>query len=139
MPHWEPMTRVRLWRSKSEAGGGRCGPWSACFCSHSTPWEHSLTLPASLSVILQTHGHDKYGRTLAEVLLPDGMNLNQELVKRGWCWMRREIRYLKGGRRMHERGRKGCWNGLGLLVIFVPIPLALPLGHDHVSLEFESD
>jgi hypothetical protein len=32
-------------------------------------------------VTLQTHGFDKYGRTLADVLLPDGMNLNQELVK----------------------------------------------------------
>ena len=37
-------------------------------------------------VTLQTHGFDKYGRTLADVLLPDGMNLNQELVKQGWCW-----------------------------------------------------
>jgi endonuclease YncB( thermonuclease family) len=27
----------------------------------------------------QTHGHDKYGRTRAEVFLPDGMNLNWEL------------------------------------------------------------
>ena len=25
-------------------------------------------------------------RTLGEVILPDGMNLNQELVKQGWCW-----------------------------------------------------
>ncbi len=32
-------------------------------------------------VTVQTHGRDKYKRTLAEVLLPDGMNLNQELVK----------------------------------------------------------
>ena len=32
-------------------------------------------------VTLQTHGHDKYKRTLGEVILPDGMNLNQELVK----------------------------------------------------------
>jgi endonuclease YncB( thermonuclease family) len=34
---------------------------------------------------LQTHGLDKYGRTLAHVLLPDGMSLNQECVKQGWC------------------------------------------------------
>src|SRR5947208_1086438 len=30
-------------------------------------------------VTLQTHGHVKYGRTRAEVFLPDGMNLNREL------------------------------------------------------------
>ena len=41
-------------------------------------------------VTLQTHGHDKYKRTLADVLLPDGMNLNQELVKQGWCWWYRK-------------------------------------------------
>src|SRR5262249_46923374 len=27
-------------------------------------------------VTLQTHGHDKYGRTIADVLLPDGTNVN---------------------------------------------------------------
>ena len=37
-------------------------------------------------VTLQTHGYDKYKRTLADVLLPDGTNANQELVKNGWCW-----------------------------------------------------
>ena len=31
------------------------------------------------------------------------------------------------------------WNGLGMLVIIVPVPLVLPLGHNYVSLEFEGD
>jgi endonuclease YncB( thermonuclease family) len=31
-------------------------------------------------VTLQTHGYDKYKRTIADVLLPDGMNVNHELV-----------------------------------------------------------
>lgn len=34
-------------------------------------------------VTLHTFGKDKYGRTIADVLLPDGMNVNQELVKQG--------------------------------------------------------
>jgi len=34
-------------------------------------------------VTLQTHGYDKYKRTLADVLLPDGMNLNQDFVEQG--------------------------------------------------------
>jgi micrococcal nuclease len=38
-------------------------------------------------VTLQTHGLDKYGRTLGDVFLPDGTNVNHELVKDGWCWM----------------------------------------------------
>ena len=41
-------------------------------------------------VTIQTHGHDKYRRTLGDVILPDGVNLNQELVKDGWCWWYRE-------------------------------------------------
>ena len=34
-------------------------------------------------VILQTRGKDKYRRTIADVLLPDGTNVNQQLVKQG--------------------------------------------------------
>jgi len=41
-------------------------------------------------VTLQTHGYDKYKRTLADVILPDGTNVNHELVKQGWCWWYRK-------------------------------------------------
>jgi endonuclease YncB( thermonuclease family) len=48
-------------------------------------------------VTLQTHGKDKYSRTIADVILPDGTNVNRSLVKDGWCWWYRkyapEIRY----------------------------------------------
>ena len=37
---------------------------------------------------------DQYKRTLAGMLLPNGMNLNQELVKQGWRWWYR--RYAPG-------------------------------------------
>ena len=37
-------------------------------------------------VMLQTHGKDKYKRTLADVLLLDGTNVNHTLVKDGWWW-----------------------------------------------------
>ena len=51
-------------------------------------------------VTLQTHGYDKYKRTLADVLLSDGTNVNHKLVQEGWCWwfgsMRRGIRCWKG-------------------------------------------
>jgi endonuclease YncB( thermonuclease family) len=35
-------------------------------------------------------GHDKYTRTLADVLLPDGTNVTHTLVKDGWCWWYRK-------------------------------------------------
>jgi micrococcal nuclease len=30
-------------------------------------------------------GKDKYGRTIADVLLPDGINVNHILVRDTWC------------------------------------------------------
>src|SRR5689334_18542329 len=41
-------------------------------------------------VTLQVHGKDRYGRTIADVLLPDGTNVNQQLVREGWCWWYQE-------------------------------------------------
>ncbi|MGH7146896.1 MAG: hypothetical protein ACREIJ_03215 [Nitrospiraceae bacterium] len=36
--------------------------------------------------MVQTHGLDTYHGTIADVILPDGINLIQELVKQGRCW-----------------------------------------------------
>jgi endonuclease YncB( thermonuclease family) len=64
-------------------------------------------------VTLQTHGFDKYQRTLADVLLPDGTNLNQELVKQGFCWWYRKYApgdtVLEGLETEAREGRKGLW------------------------------
>ena len=37
-------------------------------------------------VTIVGHGKDKYGRTLGDVILPDGKNLNEELVYNGFAW-----------------------------------------------------
>jgi micrococcal nuclease len=64
-------------------------------------------------VTLQTHGHDKYKRTIGDVLLPDGMNLNQELVKQGWCWWYRKYAprdtVLEELEKEAREARKGLW------------------------------
>ena len=52
--------------------------------------EATSTLVFGKEVTLQSHGKDKYRRTIAEVLLPDGSNVNHELVKDGWCWWYRK-------------------------------------------------
>lgn len=36
-------------------------------------------------VTIHNTGKDKYGRTVATVVLPSGKNLNHDLVKDGWC------------------------------------------------------
>jgi micrococcal nuclease len=64
-------------------------------------------------VTVQTHGKDKYGRTIGDVILPDGMNLNQELVKQGWCWWYRK--YAPGDTALERletearEARRGLW------------------------------
>ena len=67
-------------------------------------------------VTLQTFGKDKYGRTLGDVFLLDGTNVNQELVKQGWCWWYRkyapEDTVLEGLENEAREGRKGLWADL---------------------------
>ena len=64
-------------------------------------------------VVLQTHGQDKYGRTLADVLLLDRTNVNHTLVGEGWCWWYRK--YAPGDvelERLEKEARdskKGLW------------------------------
>ena len=45
------------------------------------PCATNWRISGNASVLRTTH--DKYARTLADVLLPDGTNVNQELVKAG--------------------------------------------------------
>ncbi len=67
-------------------------------------------------VILQTHGKDKYGRTLGDVFLLDGTNVNHTLVKDGWCWWYRKYApgdtVLEGLETEARKGRKGLWADL---------------------------
>jgi micrococcal nuclease len=64
-------------------------------------------------VTVKTHGKDKYKRTLADVLLPDGTNVNHTLVKDGWCWWYRK--YAPGDTVLERletearETRKGLW------------------------------
>jgi micrococcal nuclease len=64
-------------------------------------------------VTVQTHGKDKYTRTLGDVILPDGMNLNQELVKQGWCWWYRKYApgdtVLEGLESETREASRGLW------------------------------
>lgn len=64
-------------------------------------------------VTLYTHGNDKYGRTIADVLLQDGTNVNHTLVKDGWCWWYRQYApgdmVLEGFEIEARETRKGLW------------------------------
>ena len=64
-------------------------------------------------VMIQTHGHDIYTRILGEVILADGMSLNRELVKQGWCWWSRrnapEDTVLERLEAEARESKKGLW------------------------------
>ena len=64
-------------------------------------------------VTLQTYGKDKYRHTLADVLLPDGTDVNHALVKDGWCWWYRK--YAPGDSTLEKlevearEAQRGLW------------------------------
>jgi len=63
-------------------------------------------------VTVQETGRDRYGRTLAEVILPDGRSLNQELVKVGlawWFWKYSKDPSLKELEVEARRMNRGLW------------------------------
>ena len=71
-------------------------------------------------VTLQTHGLDKYGRTLADVLLPDGTKVNYALVKEGWCWWYRK--YAPGNVILEELEIRARAAAIGLWADPHPVP-----------------
>jgi micrococcal nuclease len=64
-------------------------------------------------VTVKTHGLDKYKRTLADLFLPDGTNVNYTLVKEGWCWWYRKYApgdtVLERLEKNAREARKGLW------------------------------
>ncbi len=48
--------------------------------------QFTSTLVFGNTVTVQVLDRDRYGRTVGEVLLPDGRSLNRELVKAGFAW-----------------------------------------------------
>src|SRR5206468_6700975 len=55
--------------------------------------EFTAGLAFGTTVTVRVRDHDRYRRTVAEVVLPDGRSLNQELVRAGYAWWYR--RYSK--------------------------------------------
>ncbi len=71
-------------------------------------------------VTLQTFGKDKYGRTVADVLLLDGTNVNHALVKDGWCWWYRK--YASGDAVLEKLEKEAREAKKGLWIDTAPVP-----------------
>ena len=52
--------------------------------------QFTKNLVAGQMVTIQAYDQDKYGRTIGGVILDDGRNLSQELVKAGYAWWYRK-------------------------------------------------
>lgn len=52
--------------------------------------QRTADLTYGKTVDVNVTGHDRYGRSIAEVNLPDGSNLNRELVAQGLAWCYRK-------------------------------------------------
>jgi micrococcal nuclease len=64
------------------------------------------------AVRLVGKGKDRYGRELAEVILPDGRSLNRELVAAGYAWWYRKYSTdstLKSLEQTARSQRRGLW------------------------------
>ena len=63
--------------------------------------------------MVKTFELDKYASTIADVLLPDGTNVNHELVKEGRCWWYRKYArkdaVLEGLEKEAWEAKRGLW------------------------------
>jgi endonuclease YncB( thermonuclease family) len=63
-------------------------------------------------VIVEVRDRDRYGRTVGEILFPDGKSLNRELVKAGYAWWYRKYSTDESFgelERQAQVARKGLW------------------------------
>jgi micrococcal nuclease len=66
-------------------------------------------------VTVKPRGLDRYQRTVADVILPDGRNLNHEIVRAGFAWWFRK--YAPGDETLERlekearQARRGLWIG----------------------------
>ncbi len=74
--------------------------------------QFTSTLVFGTTVTVQVVDRDRYGRTVGEVLLPDGRSLNHELVRAGLAWMYRRYTNDQNLSDLEEEARvarRGLW------------------------------
>lgn len=76
--------RIRLW-------GIDCPEVKQAFGTGAKQFTSDLAFRKT--VVLRVHDVDRYGRQGAEVILPDGHNLNREIVRAGFAWYRQYARH----------------------------------------------
>jgi micrococcal nuclease len=96
--------RVRLW-------GIDCPEKRQPFGTRARQFTGELAFGKDVKVIVRDV--DRYGRTVGDVILPDGRSLSRELVRAGLAWWYRH--YARGDRELEKletyarRARRGLW------------------------------
>lgn len=72
-----------------------------------------LDMAAMKIVTVTVVDTDRYGRSVGDVILPDGRNLNREIVKAGYAWWYRKYSSDKSLGELEANAKadhKGLWN-----------------------------
>jgi micrococcal nuclease len=97
-------TRVRLWDID-------CPEAKQPFGSRAEPFTSNLSFDKT--VTLQPMTTDRYGRPVVVVMLPNGSNLNDRIVRAGFGWWFRRYapraRELEESERLAKQERLGLW------------------------------
>ena len=76
-----------------------------------------------LAVTVRVRDVDRYKRLVAEIILPDGRNLNREVVRAGFAWWYR--RYARGDRELERLEAEARATRRGLRADKAPVPARL--------------
>lgn len=76
-------------------------------------WALSALVLFGRTVTIQRHDTDRYKRVVADIVLADATNVNQKLVKDGWCWWYRtyapDDMVLEGFEAEAREAKRGLW------------------------------
>ncbi len=78
--------RIRLWGIDAPETGQDFG---------SRAKQAASSLAFGKQVTIRARGADRYGRTVAEVILPDGRSMNREMVRQGIGWWYKKQRSVR--------------------------------------------
>lgn len=113
---------IRILRGKEEIKvrlyGIDCPEKKQAFGSRAKQYASELVFRKNVKVI--SHGNDRYGRVIGEVILEDGRSLNKEMLKAGMAWWyeqyaKNEAEYSA----LQDQARK---DSVGLWIDRSPIP-----------------
>jgi len=81
--------------------------------------QKTTELCSDKTVSVKTHGLDQYHRTIGDVFLPDGKELNYELVRTGYAWWYRK--YAPGNKELESLEQSARDQHLGLWAERLPV------------------